>query len=109
MPDVDVGEFLVDLKRPSSYALSVRCLYSQARYISSIGARLRLTVTILAIKSWADIPVAVLQAELQRRQDRPEKPECGTKGRRGSYNTSLHVFALVLILVLSTLGRRSYS
>ncbi|MCJ1396802.1 hypothetical protein MMC18_009694 [Xylographa bjoerkii] len=54
--------------------------------------------------SWSDIPTAILRAELQRRQDTPEKPACGTKGNRGSYNTSLHVFALVLILVLSTLA-----
>ncbi|MCJ1439068.1 hypothetical protein MMC27_008459 [Xylographa pallens] len=54
--------------------------------------------------SWPDIPTAVLRAELQRRQTTPEKPPCGTKGHRGTYNTPLHVFALVLILVLSTLA-----
>ncbi|MCJ1377568.1 hypothetical protein MMC17_000663 [Xylographa soralifera] len=54
--------------------------------------------------NWSDIPTAILRAELQRRQDTPEKPACGTKGHRGNYNTPLHVFALVLILVLSTLA-----
>ncbi|MCJ1284986.1 hypothetical protein MMC26_004323 [Xylographa opegraphella] len=54
--------------------------------------------------SWADIPSAILAAELRRRQDASAKPACGTKGHRGTYNTPLHVFALVLILVLSTLA-----
>ena len=54
---------------------------------------------------WADIPLDILRAELQRRQTDAEKPQCGTKGRRGEYNTGIHVFALVLILVLSTGGK----
>ncbi|MCJ1404899.1 hypothetical protein MMC11_008125 [Xylographa trunciseda] len=58
----------------------------------------------LDYKSWSDIPSAILKAELLQRQDTPEKPACGTKGNRGNYNTPLHVFALVLILVLSTLA-----
>lgn len=45
-----------------------------------------------------------LRAELARRAEEAEKPQCGS-GRKGGYNTSAHVFALVLILVLSTLGR----
>jgi ZIP zinc/iron transport family len=59
----------------------------------------------LAGLSWTDIPTQLLRDELRRRQtiddDQPQ-PECGTKGSRGSYNTPLHVFALILILVLST-------
>ncbi|KAL9117178.1 MAG: hypothetical protein Q9187_006290 [Circinaria calcarea] len=55
---------------------------------------------------WSDLPTALLQAELRRRQDAPGKPECGSGGNRGEYNTALHVFALVLILVLSTAVRR---
>lgn len=51
--------------------------------------------------SWTDIPTHLLREELHRRQD-DERPTCGTKGGRGSYNTSLHVFALILILTLST-------
>ncbi|KAF2468081.1 Zinc/iron permease [Lindgomyces ingoldianus] len=51
---------------------------------------------------WTDIPIHLLHAELRRRDD--ERPLCGTKGKSGSYNTPLHVFALVLILVLSTLA-----
>ncbi|KAF2270770.1 Zinc/iron permease [Lojkania enalia] len=54
---------------------------------------------------WTDIPTHLLRAELQRRQNSDhdnERPACGTKGARGSYNTPLHVFALFLILALST-------
>ena len=54
--------------------------------------------------SWSHIPLNVLHAELKRRQDEGEKPDCGTKGTRGDYNMGLHVFALLLILFLSTLG-----
>ncbi len=54
--------------------------------------------------SWSDLPTAILRAELARRQDEATKPTCGTGGNRGTYNTSLHVGALVLILVLSTAG-----
>ncbi|KAI1424883.1 zip family zinc transporter [Xylaria sp. FL1777] len=56
--------------------------------------------------SWSSIPSDILRAELARRQggDGPsEKPACGS-GDRGAYDTPLHVFALVLILSLSTLA-----
>ncbi|KAK7954310.1 hypothetical protein PG988_015004 [Apiospora saccharicola] len=57
--------------------------------------------------SWSTIPTDLLLAEISRRQDAgpPEnkKPVCGS-GEKGSYDTPLHVFALVLILVLSTLA-----
>lgn len=45
---------------------------------------------------------------LYRRQDvdNAPKPACGSD-RQGHYNVPLHVFALFLILVLSTLGGRS--
>lgn len=51
----------------------------------------------------------VLRAELARRMgggdaaDAPPRPECGS-GKRGNYDTGLHVLALFLILVISTLG-----
>ncbi|KAF2797646.1 Zinc/iron permease [Melanomma pulvis-pyrius CBS 109.77] len=51
--------------------------------------------------SWDDIPTHLLRAELRRRQN-GDRPACGTKGGRGSYNTPIHVFALFLILGLST-------
>lgn len=52
-----------------------------------------------------DISTEELRAELLKRVGEDYvKPECGTTGARGSYNTSLHVAALVLILVLSTAG-----
>lgn len=53
------------------------------------------------------IPLSILHAELQRRQDGDEKPACGRSGSRGSYNMGAHVFALFLILILSTLGKYS--
>lgn len=47
-----------------------------------------------------------LLAELRRRQDESaEKPVCGS-AKKGGYNTTAHVFALFLILFLSTLGKR---
>jgi hypothetical protein len=57
------------------------------------------------IQSWTDIPTALLQAELAKRQDAtaPPKPVCGSK-TLGTYNTPIHVGALVLILTLSTIG-----
>ncbi len=53
------------------------------------------------------LPLDLLHAELRRRQESPEKPECGTSGKQGHYNTGAHVFALFLILGLSTLGTHS--
>ncbi|KAI0405863.1 ZIP family zinc transporter [Xylaria palmicola] len=56
--------------------------------------------------SWASIPSHVLRAELARRQAdsvAAEKPVCGS-GEKGAYDTTLHVFALFLILALSTLA-----
>lgn len=56
--------------------------------------------------SWSDIPTSALRAELLRRQAVDhDRPTCGTTGTTNDYNMPLHVFALVLILVLSTLGR----
>ncbi|KAK7520287.1 ZIP zinc transporter-like protein [Phyllosticta citriasiana] len=52
------------------------------------------------LASWSELPLDMLRRELQRRQDDGERPECGS-GIKGSYNTPLHVFALILILVLS--------
>ncbi|KAF2736621.1 Zinc/iron permease [Polyplosphaeria fusca] len=54
-----------------------------------------------AALSWRSVSTELLRAELHRRQV-DEKPACGTKGGRGSYKTSIHVFALFLILTLST-------
>ncbi|KAI0474006.1 Zinc/iron permease [Xylariaceae sp. FL0804] len=57
---------------------------------------------------WSSIPTDILAAELSRRQDdnaaaEPAKPVCGS-GEKGAYDTPLHVFALFLILGLSTLA-----
>jgi hypothetical protein len=53
---------------------------------------------------WADIPTSFLQAELARRQSEDSTvPSCGSV-QTGTYNTSIHVLALILILVLSVAG-----
>jgi hypothetical protein len=54
----------------------------------------------------AHITTELLRRELQRRQEEVAKPECGSKGAGGNkqYNTGSHVFALGLILALSTAG-----
>ncbi|CAD0091575.1 unnamed protein product [Aureobasidium mustum] len=55
--------------------------------------------------SWSDIPTSALRAELLRRQAVDhDRPTCGSAGTTNDYNMPLHVFALVLILVLSTLA-----
>ncbi|KAL2756539.1 hypothetical protein ACRALDRAFT_1080749 [Sodiomyces alcalophilus JCM 7366] len=58
--------------------------------------------------SWATIPTNLLLAELTRRGERDgdaddTRPQCGS-GSRGSYDTAVHVGALILILVLSTVS-----
>ncbi|TPX16057.1 uncharacterized protein E0L32_000391 [Thyridium curvatum] len=50
--------------------------------------------------AWSTIPTHLLAAELSRRADAKEKPQCGSD-KQGHYDTPLHVFALFLILVLS--------
>ncbi|OAX79864.1 hypothetical protein ACJ72_05814 [Emergomyces africanus] len=65
--------------------------------------------------SLTDIPFAILKAELERRgyvgsragdgvadENTSDGSTCGSGVRTGSYNTPLHVAALILILVLST-------
>ncbi|THV87489.1 Zinc/iron permease [Aureobasidium pullulans] len=54
--------------------------------------------------TWSDIPTSVLRAELLRRQSNDDRPACGTASNTKDYNMPLHVFALFLILVLSTLA-----
>ena len=57
--------------------------------------------------SWSDIPTHLLRAELHRRQPNDDPPPCGSKGAKEYYNTPLHVAALIIILLLSTLGGSS--
>jgi hypothetical protein len=66
--------------------------------------KLTLRVELGDTSSLHNLPLSLLHAELQRRQDKDYKPSCGTSGERGTYNLPLHVFALFLILILSTLG-----
>jgi hypothetical protein len=57
-----------------------------------------------------EIPLHALKSELDRRLDAgaPNEQDGSTCGsnRVGSYNTPVHVFALFLILILSTLGEQ---
>ncbi|KAH7412532.1 Zinc/iron permease [Cadophora sp. MPI-SDFR-AT-0126] len=57
----------------------------------------------IGVPSWSGISTELLRAELARRDDDPPKPACGS-GTKGTYNTSAHVFALILILALSTIA-----
>ncbi|KAL8777045.1 MAG: hypothetical protein Q9213_008033, partial [Squamulea squamosa] len=56
--------------------------------------------------SWANLPTAVLQAEIARRDNIPTKPTCGSGKSSKAYDTPLHFFALLLILGLSVAARR---
>ncbi|PYI06275.1 Zinc/iron permease [Aspergillus sclerotiicarbonarius CBS 121057] len=55
----------------------------------------------------SNVPDAILRAELSRRSNTQRSSDdtttCGSR-ERGAYNTPIHVFALFLILVLSTLA-----
>ncbi|KAF1813749.1 Zinc/iron permease [Eremomyces bilateralis CBS 781.70] len=54
---------------------------------------------------WTTIPTTLLQAELSRRQDAfPPKPTCGSGVETANYDTGIHIAALVLVLILSTLA-----
>ncbi|KAH6608860.1 hypothetical protein Trco_002206 [Trichoderma cornu-damae] len=57
----------------------------------------------MARDAWESIPSNLLLAELQRRKDGGERRQCGGHNA-GWYDTAAHVFALLLILVLSTLA-----
>ncbi|KAJ9634846.1 uncharacterized protein PV06_05766 [Exophiala oligosperma] len=49
-------------------------------------------------------PIELLHAELARRQDTDTKPACGSSQNNETYHLGSHVFALFLILILSTLA-----
>lgn len=57
--------------------------------------------------SWSSIPTELLRAELLKRGNTngttTGRPQCGS-GKKGDYNTGAHVFALFLVLTLSTLA-----
>lgn len=72
---------------------------------SRFGQEIELTVLgIHHSTSWAEVPTALLQAEIARRQNAPAKPECGSGHTTKAYDTPLHFFALLLILGLSVGG-----
>lgn len=52
---------------------------------------------------WSSLPTKLLLAELQRRKEDGERPACGGR-QKGWYDTVAHIFALLLILALSTLA-----
>lgn len=55
-----------------------------------------------------DIPIQALKSELARRTESSGGEEDGStcgSDKAGYYNTPAHVFALFLILILSTLGK----
>lgn len=67
--------------------------------------------------SLADVPIALLRAELERRTlgtqtqgvapspaQTSTRPACGSTIKSGSYNMPMHVAALFIILIFSTLG-----
>lgn len=53
---------------------------------------------------WQNLPTDLLKALVAQRDAGDERPECGSGKRHGAYNTPIHVFALFLILFLSTAG-----
>ncbi|KAK4187918.1 Zinc/iron permease [Podospora australis] len=55
---------------------------------------------------WSEIPTSLLLAELSRRDasSEPDRPVCGSGKTNHGYDTGLHVFALFLILTVSTLA-----
>lgn len=73
------------------------------RLLSIPSRRQLLTISRPPDISWSLIPTDILLAELSRRQDAPVKPQCGSR-TGGAYDTPLHVFALFLVFVLSTLS-----
>lgn len=70
----------------------------------SIDRHLEIVGTMGDAASWVGVPSSLLLAEIKRRQQEDgEKPACGGR-KTGRYDTLAHVFALFLILTLSTLG-----
>lgn len=66
------------------------------------------TMLTPAVPSWSRITNEVLRFDLRARDEATTKPQCGS-GIKGSYNFPAHVFALFLILTLSTLGKLPFS
>ncbi|KAI7211959.1 hypothetical protein KC333_g7375 [Hortaea werneckii] len=55
--------------------------------------------------SLSSLPLHLLRAEVARRQNEDDsRPACGSGNKSRHYDTGLHVFALFLILLLSTLA-----
>ena len=84
------------------------------RLFLDVNHSLKLVSTGNQLITMSDLPAAVtvaprsafpsLISTLPRQQSSEDRPVCGSTKARQGYNTSLHVFALFLILVLSTAG-----
>lgn len=86
--------------RPNSLSLSY-CPKSVRFYAN------RVCFCLLSVTGelFSSLPTDLLVAELRRRQqDGHDRPACGSVGR-GEYDVTAHVFALLLILTLSTFGK----
>jgi hypothetical protein len=80
------------------------CPFEVRTWILKMMCRMRKDADVYTdVMTIADLPIEILRAELRRRQDGADRPACGS-GKRGAYNTPIHVFALILILSLSTIG-----
>jgi hypothetical protein len=60
----------------------------------------------ISSSQWQKLPTEALKALLAQRQTGGDRPTCGSDEQTHHYNTALHVFALFLILFLSTAGTR---
>lgn len=59
----------------------------------------------IASPAWQRVPTEALHKLLLQRQAGGERPACGSSDAQVSYNFGLHLFALFLILFLSTAGK----
>lgn len=87
-----------------------RAIQRQPWMVSRIRLDCESSTTVLRLtcasdSQWSSLPTKLLLAELQRRKEDGVKPECGGR-QQGLYDTVAHVFALLLILVLSIVGTR---
>jgi hypothetical protein len=108
--------FAIRVLRRGIEAFYYTCEEISKRLILSFLYIVHSILTERLASSLTDVPLAILRNELARREkdgagdeDGDSAPDdsgstCGGNMKKGGYNTSLHVAALVLILLLSTLG-----
>lgn len=68
----------------------------------------KLTCFVFAVgeEDWSLISTKALLEELAKRDDGDSRPQCGS-GEKGSYNTMLHLLAVLVILSVSTICKRA--